>query len=66
MAETGANDTVAAEDDFGLIQEVSSLCPPPVSGIQLYNTWHLRSYPGGQQLLSSFPSSLHYRSSSIC
>ena len=28
MAETGADDTVGAEDDFGLIQEVSSLCPP--------------------------------------
>ena len=28
MAMTGADDTVGAEDDFGLIQEVSSLCPP--------------------------------------
>ena len=28
MAVTGAADTVGAEDDFGLIQEVSSLCPP--------------------------------------
>ena len=28
MAETGADDTAGAEDDFGLIQEVSSLCPP--------------------------------------
>ena len=28
MAVTGAADTVGAEDDFGLIQGVSSLCPP--------------------------------------
>ena len=33
MAETGTNDTVGAEDDFGLIQEVSSLCPPPLSPV---------------------------------
>ena len=28
MAVTGVADTVGAEDDFGLNQEVSSLCPP--------------------------------------
>ena len=28
MAVTSAADTVGAEDDFGFIQEVSSLCPP--------------------------------------
>ena len=27
MAETGADDTVGAEDEFGLTQEVSSHCP---------------------------------------
>ena len=60
MTVTGAAYTAGAEDDFSLIQEVNSFCT------RLYSTWHLRSYPRGQQFLSSFLSSLHYRSSSTC